>query len=177
MGKPDRIRVAGVAKTVRQSSPIHPVLTLPPGMRGLDHIHALHLHSIASLVLRYQCLMKLFSRPNADGFDCAAGCNAFSKVDHLHTRNLGNKDFAAMHLLQAADHEADALVKGDPEAGHTRVGNRNLAALTLFEKHWNHTAPAAHHVAVARTAEARVLRSSIGIGLNKHLLRAELGGA
>src|SRR6266850_1362911 len=175
MGKPNGICVAGVAKAIRQGPSIHPVLALPPGMCRLDHVHAFDLHSIACFVLGHERFVKLLSRSNADGLDCAAGRNAFSQIDHLHARDLGHKDLAAVHLLQAEDHEADALIKRDPEAGHTRVGNRDFASFTLLEKHWNHTATGAHHVAVTRTTEARVLHSGVGIRLDKHLLGTKLG--
>ena len=44
-------------------------------------------------------------------------------------------------------------------------------------KHRNHAAPAAHHVAVARATEARVLRPGVGVGLHEHFFRAKFGGA
>ena len=41
----------------------------------------------------------------------------------------------------------------------------------------NHAAAAAHHVAVARTTEARVPRAGVGIGLHEQFFCAQLGGA
>ena len=82
-----------------------------------------------------------------------------------------------MHLLDAANHEPDSLLDRDPEAGHAGIGDGDFAALALLLEYWNHAAPAAQHVAVARATESSILRSGVGIRLNKHFFRAQLGRA
>ena len=94
-----------------------------------------------------------------------------------HAGNLRNKNLAAVHLLQAADHKLHALLQSQPESRHARIGDRDLPAPPLFQKNRNHAAPASHHVAVTRTTEARISSARIGISLHKHFFRAQLGGA
>src|ERR1041384_8244049 len=82
-----------------------------------------------------------------------------------------------MHLLQAADHETDTLVESDPEARHARIGQSDFAALPLLHEDRRYATAAADDIAVAHTTEAGVLRASVGVCLDKHLFRAELGRA
>ncbi len=121
--------------------------------------------------------MQLLSRTNPDGLHLASGGDGLREVQQPHAGDLGNKNLAAVHLLQAADHELHALLERQPESGHASIGNRDLPAPALFQKNRDHASPAAHHVPIARTTEARIFRACIGIGLHKHLLRAQLGGA
>src|SRR5262249_21995753 len=61
--------------------------------------------------------------------------------------------------------------------GHTRIGKSDPSTSLLFLKNWYHATPASDYIAITRTAEARILRSRIGIGLHKHFLGAEFGRA
>jgi len=51
VGQPLFVAVAGIAETLRQFPPMHPVGSFPPGMRGLDDIHVIQLHSVARFIL------------------------------------------------------------------------------------------------------------------------------
>src|SRR5437763_4776470 len=79
-----------------------------------------------------------------------------------------------MHLLDAANHKSDALVQGDPETRHARVGKCNFAALTLLHENGDYAAAASHHVAVSNAAKPRVLCPGIRVRLHKHFFRAQL---
>ncbi len=95
----------------------------------------------------------------------------------LHAGNLGDKDFAAVHTFDTAQDEMHSVFQREPEAGHAGIGDGDLASLALLQEHGNHAAPAAHDVAVAGATEARVLGAGVGVGLDKHFLRAKFGGA
>ena len=82
-----------------------------------------------------------------------------------------------MHLLDAAHHEAHSLFQRQPETGHARIGDGDVAIPPLLDEQWNDAAPAAHHVAVARAAQPRAAFAGVGVGLHKHFLGAQLGGA
>src|SRR5271155_4424291 len=62
VGKPTRIGVARVAEAIRQSAAVDPILSAPPWVRRLDHIHALDLHGIPRLIFGNQHLVQLLSR-------------------------------------------------------------------------------------------------------------------
>ena len=74
----------------------------------------------------------------------------------------------------AANHKPHAVFQSQPEAGHARIGDGNLAALALLQKNRDHAAAAAHNVSISRATEPRLLRTGVGIGLHKNLFRAQL---
>src|SRR5882672_4712622 len=137
---------------------MYPVLGLPPRVRRLDDKHLFRLKRIPRLVVGDQNLVQLFAGPDPDVLDLAAWRNRFRQIEQAHAGNPGNKNLASVHLLQAADHEPHAMLEREPEARHTRIGDRDLAALALLDKNWNHTSPAADHVPIARAAEASLLQ-------------------
>src|ERR1039458_3020518 len=53
--------------------------------------------------------MQLFSGTNPDVLHPAARGDGFRQVQQSHARNLGHKNLAAVHLLQAADHKLYTL--------------------------------------------------------------------
>ena len=67
---------------------------------------------------------------------------------------LGTKTSPPVHLFDAADDEAHALIQGEPEAGHALVGDGEPPDSALLEEDRHHAAAAADHVAVADAAEA-----------------------
>src|SRR5580704_8200367 len=121
--------------------------------------------------------MQFLARPYPDRVYIAARCDCLGHFHQLHTRNLGNKNFAAMHLFDTANHESDSLLARDPEACHAGIGDRYPAALALLLENRNHAATAAQHIAVARTTESSVLRAGIGVRLHEHFLGAEFSRA
>src|SRR5271168_2264303 len=154
VGEPTRVGVARVAEAFRQRAAVDPILAAPPRVRRLDHVHALDLHGVASLIFGNQHFVQLLSRADADHLDLTTGRDGFSQVDHSHARNLGDKDLAAMHLLQAPNDELHAAIERNPETSHARIGDRNSAAPPLLEKHWDDASPAAHYVAVTGTGKS-----------------------
>ena len=50
------------------------------------------------------------------------------QVDDAHRRDLRHEDLAAVHALEVLEHEVDALLQRDPEAGHARIGDRQMSA-------------------------------------------------
>src|SRR5216684_6139181 len=139
-------------------------------------IYTLSLHD-ALPIFRDQHFVQLLSRTNPDILHLASGSDGLCQVQQSHAGNLGNKNLAAVHLLHAADHKLHALFQRQPESSHSRIGDRDLPAPALFEKNRDHAAPAAHYVTVTRTAEARIFRARVSVGLHKHFFRAQLGGA
>src|SRR5208337_5670037 len=99
------------------------------------------------------------SGTNPDVRHLASGGDGLGQVQEAHAGNLGNKDLAAVHLIEAADHEVYALLQCQPKSGHTRVGDGDFAAAALLEKNGDHAAAAAHDVPVTRATEARIFRA------------------
>ena len=133
-GEPVGVGVAAIAESVRQRSAVFPVLPAPPGVRRLDHVHIVQFHRVPGFVFGDQHLVQLFSGTDADAFHLATRSNGFRHVRQPHAGNLGNEDFAAMHLLDAAHHEAHAMLQREPEAGHAGIGNGDLAPLALLHE-------------------------------------------
>src|SRR6185437_16100495 len=119
--------------------------------------------------------MQLLARPYADALDLAVRSHRVGHINQLHAGDLGDENFAAMHLFEGADHETDPLIQGDPEARHSRIGERDLATLALLHEDWHHASTAPDNIAITNATEAGVLRAGIGIGLHEHFLRAKLG--
>ena len=67
------------------------------------------------------------------------------------------------------------MIERQPEARHALVGNRDLPPLALLDEYRDYAAPAADDIPVARATKAGLLRSGIGVCLDKHLFRAQLG--
>src|SRR5580693_3177000 len=103
--------------------------------------------------------MQFFAWAYPDCFHIAARRDCLGHFHQLHAWNLGNKDFAAVHLLNAANHQPDSLLDGDPEASHAGIGDRDPAPLALLLEDRNHAATASQHIPVARTTESSVLRA------------------
>src|SRR6185437_12280650 len=119
--------------------------------------------------------MQLLARPYADALDLAVRSHSVGHINQLHAGDLGDENFAAMHLFEGADHETDSLIKSDPEARHSGIGERDLAALALLHEDRHHTSAAPDNIAVTNATEPSVLRAGVGIGLHEHFLRAKLG--
>src|SRR5579863_6110086 len=119
--------------------------------------------------------MKFLARADPNRFDIATWGNGFGHFQQRHTWNLGDKNFAAVHLLDTADHEPDSLLERDPEPGHAGIGDGYFAALALLEEYRNHAAAAAQNISVAGATEPGILRTRIRIGLHEHFLRTKLG--
>ena len=67
--------------------------------------------------------------------------------------------------------------RSNPEAGHARIGDRQLAALAAFLEERHHAAARADDVAVAHHGEARAALASQVVGRDEQLVRAQFGGA
>src|SRR5260370_14396303 len=103
--QPAFVGVARITESFAQRLGIHPVFRLPPRMRRLNHVHVLGFERVPRLVFRDQHFMQLLSGTNPDGLHLASGRDRLCQIQQPHAGDLGNKDLAAMHLLQAADHE------------------------------------------------------------------------
>src|SRR5580700_11372226 len=97
--------------------------------------------------------MQFFAGTNPDVLHPAARSKGLREVHEPHAGNFRNKNLAAVHLLQASDHKFHTLLEGQPESGHSRIGDRNLPAPTLFEENRDHAAVAADNVSVTRATE------------------------
>src|SRR5919198_964372 len=126
-------------------------------MSGLDDIAVVQLHRLTRFVLGEHRLVELFAGADADDLDLAVRRHGTGEIHHVHARQLGYEDFAAVHPLDARDHKAHALLESDPEAGHPLVRNCHFAVLPLLPKERNNAAATADHVAVAHTTETRPL--------------------
>ena len=126
---------------------------MPPRVRRLNDVAVFDFKSVARFVLRHQHFVQLFAGPDSDGLDLASRRNGFRKIYEPHAGNLGHENLAAMHLLEAADHETHPLLQRQPEARHPRIRDRNAAAAFLLLKNRNNAAPAPHHIAISRAAE------------------------
>src|ERR1035441_508768 len=175
--EPAVIGLAGIPESFWQRPPVHPVPALPPRMRWLNDGPVLNLERIPRLIFRDQHFVQLFSRPNPDRLDFTSRRNRLREIHEPHAGNLRNKNFSAVHLLNAAHHKPHALLQRQPEAGHPRIGQCNAPAKFLFLKNRNHTPPAPDHISVARATEPRLLGARIGVRLYEHFLGAQLRSA
>src|SRR5512142_1783415 len=115
--------MAGVAEAFRQRISIIMQTALPEGLGRLDYEHALTLNRVARFVLRDEDLMQLLTGANSDDGDLRLRRDGPGEVNDTHAGDLRDKDFAAVHLFEALDDEAHALLSGQPEAGHAVVGD------------------------------------------------------
>src|SRR2546423_14134247 len=111
--------------------------------------------------------MQFFAGTNADRFYRAARRQGRYQITETHAGDFRHEDFPSGHLLDGANYKAHSLVKGDPEPGHPRVGNRHPTVLALFLKNRNYAPSASHHISVAHAAKARRSRSAVGVRLDK----------
>src|SRR3546814_10889482 len=83
--------------------------------------------------------------------------HVLGEIGDLHAGDLGHEDLAPLHQRQARQHEVDALLQGDPEAGHVGVGDRQAVAAVgdQLAEEWDDAAARAQHVAVAHHGKAR----------------------
>ena len=146
-------------------------------MRWLNDIHRVGFHRISRFVFRYQCLVQFLACPDSDVLDLTTRSHCLSQVGQAHTGNLGDENFAAVHLLNATNDKLHTLLECDPEPSHSGIGDGELAASFLLEKHWDHASAASDHVAVSRTTKARISRPRVCICLHEHLLCAQFGCA
>ena len=108
---------------------------------------------------------------------CAFRGDGLGQVEDPHAGNLGDEDLAAAHPLDAAEHEADALVERQPEPRHAAVGHGDPAAGPLRAEDRNDASPAAQHVAVAGATEPGSAGGRIGVALHQQFFGAEFRGA
>ena len=146
-------------------------------MIRLDDVHILGFQGTPCLVFRNQSLMQFLARTNADVLHLAARSHGRSHIQQTHAGNLGNKNLATVHFLNAVNYKSRSLFESNPETGHARIGYGDTASLPLLKKYWDDTAAATHHIAIARTTEAGLLRSRVGVSLYKHFFGAEFGCA
>src|SRR5207249_3073217 len=118
-------------------------------MRRLDHEHVAGLERIARFVFRQQHFVQLFSRPDADAVNLAVRTDRLGHIEQLHAGDLGDKDFATVHLLEAANHEAHALFERNPEARHAGIGDGDPSSLALLQKNRDDAAAAAYYISIA----------------------------
>src|SRR5581483_9926086 len=176
-GEPERIAVTGITKPFPQRSCRVPIFLAPPGMIGLNHVHIGQLDRMPGLVFRDQNLVQLLSRTNSHVLNLTLRSNRLRHLYQFHTRNFRNENLASVHSLDTTNHELNPLLERQPETSHTGVSNGNLAALALLLKYGDNTSAATHNVAISSATEARILTPGVGIGLNEHFFRAQLGGA
>src|SRR3546814_6296585 len=77
----------------------------------------------------------------------------------LHAGDLGHEDLAPLHQRQARQHEVDALLQGDPGAGHVGVGDRQAVAAVgdQLAEEWDDAAARAQHRSEEHTSELQSL--------------------
>src|SRR5262245_11456849 len=103
-------------------------------MERVNHIHVLNLPGVACLVLRDKYFMKLLARTDSDLLHFTAVRYGMHKVDDVHAGNLRHEHFTAVHRLDAAHHESNALFQGDPESGHSLVSYGHASVLPLLQE-------------------------------------------
>ena len=93
-------------------------------------------------------------------------------------RRFLHHDIAALGILEREDNKLHRLFQAHNESCHGRLCNRDrMAVLNLLDPERDHGASGTHHVAVACTADACLLRrDSPGLG-HDHLLHHRLGCA
>ncbi len=140
----------------------------------LDHEHAVALERVAGLILRDQHFVQFFAGADADLFDLAIAGDRLGQVADIHARDFWHEDLAAVHLRQHRQHELHGLVERQPEAGHPRIGNGDLAGGPLFQKHGDHAAATTDDVAITHAGEACPLGPGVRVSLHEELLGTQL---
>jgi len=109
----------------------------------------------------------MFPRPRSARADAhpvgfGSGRDRLNEVDDAHARDARHVQFAALHLVERVDHELHGLRECDPEAGHSRGGDRQRLALgrELYEER-DDGAAATHDVAVAHDAEPSLVADGL----------------
>src|SRR5713226_4244352 len=118
--------------------------------------------------------MKLLARTDPDLALLTARCRGLSQVDDLDARKLRYENLPTPHLLDAPLHELDRLAHGHPEPTHPLIGDRDAAALSLFEEERNDATAACNDVPVTHAREPRGVGRGVGVALHEELLGTEL---
>ena len=123
--------------------------------------------------------MQLLAGTDTDFLQLAAGKHGLRQIGHAEGRDLADKGFSALRLLQRLDHQLHALRQADPEAGHAHVRDGKLRSAVLDDavKQRDDGTAASGHVAVADDGETDILGSGIGVRRHKKLVAHQLGTA
>ena len=70
-----------------------------------------------------------------------------------------SRNLATVHLLNAADHESHALLEGQPESRHSRIGHRDPPTPLLFQKNRDDAPTAADNIGDSSSAESNGSRA------------------
>ena len=160
----------------------HKLVVVQVAVVGSDTEVVAHILAAQTLLAGHQSLEQLLAVTSAD--DVGAGVaeellNSLGQVADGRSVGLLNEQVAGVAVLEGEHNQIHSLVQIHQEAGHVGVGDGDgVAGLDLVDEQWNHTATAAHDVAVAGAADggAAALGSHTGVGVDD-VLHHGLGDA
>src|SRR5665647_2529740 len=115
----------------------------------LQNVKAIKLNCSSGLIHWYHDFVNFFPRPDPDYFRFARRIYCFSQIHNIHTGKLGNKQLTPHHLFKAIQNKIYSLFNSDPETGHARVCNGEIAILPTFKQERYDTPPAAHDISIS----------------------------
>ena len=150
---------------------------LPHGLGGQDGVVLAEVVGIEGVGSGDHLFVYLFAGADAHDGLGAVGAYGFGYVEDAIGGDFGDKQFAAPGGLQRVQYHIDALLQGDVEAGHVRIGDGQHALLPLFEKEGDDGAVGAHDVAVAHHRKDDGVVAFDVVGSDKQFVGGQLGGA
>ena len=129
---------------------------------GGDSVEAAHVLGADEFLAREEGFVELFAVAHADNFGFVVGVEKFlnrlREVGNGARGSFLNHDVAGVGVLERENHKFHRLFKAHYVARHCGFGDcKRLALFYLLYEKRNYRPARAHHVAVARSANKRVL--------------------
>jgi len=177
--QPFGIVAAAVPKTVITAFAIEGfavLLWIPQPGRRQDYKVAIKLDGIQSVSFRDHLFVQLLARADSHDLSSASGRNGFRDIENPVAGDFRNVELSSPHVLEGKQYQLNAFFEQDVEPRHALVGDGKHTGLPFFQEERDHTAPAAHDVAVTDDRELDVAMAFVIVGRGEQLVRAELGG-
>ena len=129
------------------------------------------------IILWNHDLMKFLAGSYSYNIRFAFRGDYFCQIHDIHAGQLGYEKFSTNHCFQVAQYELDALFHGNPEAGHSRVGNGQNSCLPALHEKGNNAATTARHISISYHAEDCAVPAYVGIAGNEELVGTKFSGA
>src|SRR3972149_2196241 len=142
----------------------------PVGMDRVNDGTIFKLDCQPGIILRYQGLVELFTRPDPNDLVLALRPDEASEVHYPDAGYLWNKNLASFHLLNGVEHKIHTVFQGYEKTSHPRIRDAQTSNGTLGQKIRDDAAPAADDIPIPHRAEAR-FSDACRIRCNKQLVR------
>src|SRR3546814_16910621 len=100
-------------------------------------------------------LVQLFSRTDTNDINVCIGSNRLGDIGNLHRRYFFYVNLAPDHIPEGMPYQFHALLERDHEACHSRISNRQPAAITHANTQRNNEPSGSHDMSIPDYPETR----------------------